>query len=89
MVSKQRQIELIKELADIFEELEWMVAIPTDSDTCKGLIAGEKDFVVDVTRSHYGEDAEIVVPNSETSKSAEDKQEEANLELHPEKKTIH
>lgn len=87
MVDKKRQIELIKELANIFEELEWLVAIPTDndSDVCRGLIVGEQDFVLDVTKAYYGDDAEIIIPNNESP----EKEHEINLELHPNKKTMH
>ncbi len=84
-MNKRRQLELIKELANIFEELEWIVAIPTDDDVCHGLIVGEQTFVLEVTKSHYGEDAEIVIPNSESK----EKEHEVNLELHPEKKVVH
>lgn len=85
-LSKKRQMELIGELANIFEELEWLVAIPTaEDDTCSGLIVGEQSFVLDVTKAFYGEDAEILIPNSENP----EKSEEINLKLTDGKKVVH
>lgn len=87
-MDKNRQSELIKKLASILEELEWMVAIPTDENVCRGLIVGEADFVIEVTKSHYGEDAEIVIPNNDSALDRE-KEHDVNIELNPNKKTIH
>lgn len=59
-MTKDKQLKLIQELARIFEELDWLVAIPLENEECRGLIVGEKEFVTDVAKSYYGDQAEII-----------------------------
>ena len=63
-MTKDKQMKLIQQLAKIFEELDWLVAIPLDNEECKGLIVGEKEFVEDVAKAYYGDEAEVIGPHS-------------------------
>jgi hypothetical protein len=50
----EKQQKLIQELAEIVEELGWIIGIPTNGETdekVNGLIIGTEDFVMDVVNS--------------------------------------
>lgn len=58
----KKKIQLIKSLAEIVDELGWVIAIPPDEIT-PGLIIGEEDYVKAVSNSYYGEQFDIINPN--------------------------
>lgn len=92
-MDKAKQLKLIQQLADIFQELDWLVAIPMDTKECQGLIVGEKQFVEAVAKKYYGEQAEIISPNTdekltlEVSEDIEDANDDDDSD--DEGKTIH
>lgn len=50
----EKQQKLIQELAEIVEELGWIIGIPTNGETDEkvhGLIIGTDEFVMDVVNS--------------------------------------
>lgn len=59
MSDKNREMELIQSLADICEELGWIIAIPSQDELVPGLIIGSEEFVADVIQTVYGDDVEI------------------------------
>lgn len=69
-MKKDKQVELIRQLADIIAELEWVIAVPADEEICSGLIVGTPEYVAEVVEAYYGEvqqvDADIFAPNTET-----------------------
>lgn len=64
-MTKTKKLELISQLSDILQELDWVFAVPADDDTCRGLIVGEIEFVSEVVQSFYGDDVEITTANEE------------------------
>lgn len=54
----KKQIELIEKLAEICEELSWVIAIP-DGQKVPGLIIGTENFVTDVVEIYYGNNYEV------------------------------
>lgn len=58
-VPKDKQVQLIRQLADIIQELDWVIAVPADDEICQGLIVGTPEYVSEVVQSYYGEITEI------------------------------
>ncbi len=95
-MTKDKQLKLIQQLAKIFEELDWLVAIPLENEECKGLIVGEKEFVEDVAKAYYGEQAEIIGPHVEQELLIVEEDSDADIDAtnqadpqKTEKKTLH
>lgn len=56
-VKKQR--DLINKLADIVNELGWVIGLPVGADTVPGLIVGTEEFVKDVVGTYYGPNYDV------------------------------
>lgn len=57
--SPQRQQEIIIELANLVDELGWVIALPTEGDTVPGLIIGSEEFAKEVTKAYYGDAVDL------------------------------
>ena len=53
------KMEIIQELGELVDSLGWVMALPTD-EIVHGLIIGEKDYVLDVVQTYYGEGYEVL-----------------------------
>jgi hypothetical protein len=94
--NSSKRYKLIQELADIVNELGWVIAIPPDQIT-PGLIIGEENYVKDVANAYYGEQFEVVNPNEHelapeevelTEQQVEELLETGKLEI-PKKPVMH
>lgn len=66
MITKDKQAKLIRELANIIEELEWVIAIPDNDEVCQGLIIGTPEYVTELVEILSPEPTDIVAPNTES-----------------------
>lgn len=57
-----KRMQLIQSLAEIVDELGWVIAIPPDQIT-PGLIVGEEKYVKAVSSAYYGTQFEVINPN--------------------------
>lgn len=76
-LSTERQQELIQALAEIVEELGWIIGIPiveSEEDNVSGLIVGTEQFVMDVVESTGME-----VEKIESIEDSNDKKNKTNL----------
>lgn len=64
-MTKTKKLELISQLSDILQELDWVFATPDNDEACQGLIIGEIEFVSEVVQAIYGDDVEIITANDE------------------------
>lgn len=53
-MDSKKQTELIQKLAEIVNELEWVIGLPTGDDMVPGLIIGTEEFVRNVVETYYG-----------------------------------
>lgn len=58
-MTKDKKLELVGQLQDIFEELGWVFSVPVSDEPIQGMIVGEVEYVTDVIRAYYGDDVEI------------------------------
>lgn len=70
MIDPKRQQELINQLSEICEELEWVVGLPdVDAEgTVPGLMIGKEDFVYELAEC-YGQEVEVYTLNQELGSS--------------------
>lgn len=54
MSNKKTQVELMNELAELVEQLGWVIGMPDGDEQVPGLIIGELSFVEDVVEVYYG-----------------------------------
>lgn len=91
-MNQKRQQELITQLAEICEELEWVVGLPKEDDDkmVPGLIIGEEAFVMQVVAA-YTDDYEVYAKDSATDGMHEvpPKQEEIPSATPKKKPTFH
>lgn len=59
-MNQKRQMELIDQLAQICEELNWVIALPTQEEPVPGIIMGQEGFVQEVVQSYYGDAYEVL-----------------------------
>jgi hypothetical protein len=67
MNMKKKQ-ELIQQLCEICEQLDWVVGIPSEEgseDTVDGLIIGKEEFVMQVVQA-FTDDYEVIRTNEDT-----------------------
>ena len=64
MDDSTKKFKLIEQLAEIANELGWVIAIPPDQIT-PGLIIGQEDYVVDVANAYYGKQFEVINPHEQ------------------------
>ena len=62
MSDSHKRYKLIEELAEIVNELGWVIAIPPDQIT-PGLIIGDENYVKDVANAYYGQQFEVISPS--------------------------
>jgi hypothetical protein len=60
---KEKQAKLITQLAEICEELNWLIVIPQEEMT-SGLIIGNKEYVDYAANKVYGSRYEIINPKA-------------------------
>lgn len=72
-MTKQKKVELILQIADICEQLDWVIGIATNEDSGKvpGLLIGTHDFVLDIMGHYSPEDYEIYSQSKTTSEIIE------------------
>lgn len=92
-MNQKRQQELITQLAEICEELEWVVGLPKeegDDTMVPGLIIGKEEFVMQVVAA-YTDDYEVYAKDSATDGMHEvpPKQEEIPSATPKKKPTFH
>lgn len=81
---KEKQAKLISQLAEICEELNWLIVIPQE-DMTSGLIIGNKEYVDYAANKVYGSRYEIVNPKPKLPQPTSPKKEETLIvELSPE-----
>lgn len=66
-MDKKDQLDLIARLAEICQQLDWVIGLPDDEETLPGLIIGQEAFVSDVIRLYYGKSYEIYTQPLEDS----------------------
>ncbi len=71
MTEKDKQLQLVQQLAEIVEELGWVVAIPLGDAICDGIIMGTEEYVLNVVKSYYKDDIEVLSPNPGTELSVD------------------
>lgn len=54
MSNKKTQIELMNELAELVEQLGWVIGIPDGDEKVPGLVIGELSYVEEVVEAYYG-----------------------------------
>lgn len=80
---KEKHAKLIAQLADICEELNWLIVIPKE-DMTSGLIIGNKEYIDFAAGKVYGNRYEIVDPKAKTPTATSPVKEETLIvELTP------
>lgn len=81
---KEKHAKLISQLAEICEELNWLIVIPQE-DTTSGLIIGTKEYIDYAAGKVYGNRYEIVNPKAKVpTPTSPVKEETLIVELSPE-----
>ena len=62
MSESSKRYKLIEQLAEIVNELGWVIAIPPDQIT-PGLIIGDENYVKAVADAYYGSQFEVISPS--------------------------
>lgn len=57
--NEKKQKELIEDLAEIVNELGWVIGLPSGEGMVPGLVVGTEEFVRDVVEVYYGANYDI------------------------------
>lgn len=87
MDDNRKQQELIQKLAELVNELGWVIGLPDNEEMVSGLIVGTEDFVREVVESYYGPSYSVFKEDPTGNESIE--RQEDSLEIIKKKPTLH